>query len=145
VVVVTAGRIEESLASGAARAALYVLRDGEFGAAGSAEDGKVVPCGLRPDFDGMARDGDVAILAGVVDAAALHLDGDDVGGAVVVEAAGLRIEVQSADFWSFSGHRGLSHGFGAKIRTENKDQENKGPSRCRRYKIGRQEDRGVIT
>ena len=103
-VVVTAGRIEESLASGAARAALYVLRDGEFGAAGSAEDGKVVPCGLRPDFDGMAGDGDVAILAGVVDAAALHLDGDNVGGAVVVGATSLGIEVQAADFGSVCGH-----------------------------------------
>ena len=99
-VMVAAGGVEGSLASGAAGVGLEVLGDGEFGAAGSAEDGGLVPLGLRPDLDGMTGEGNMAILAGVVEAAALHLDGDDVCGVVVVEAAGLRIEVQSVDFWS---------------------------------------------
>jgi|SRR5215472_8265904 len=103
-VVVAAGGIERGLARGTAGIAPKVLGDGEFGAAGSAEDSRVVPFGLRPDLDGMVSKGDVAILAGVVEAAAPHLDGDDVGGAVVVEAAGLGIEVQSADFWSVCRH-----------------------------------------
>jgi len=97
-VMVAAGGVEGSLASGAAGVALEVLGDGEFGAAGSAEDGGLVPFGLRPDLDGMTGEGNMAILAGVVEAAALHLDGDDVSEVVVVEAAGLRIEVQSVDF-----------------------------------------------
>ncbi len=46
----------------------------------------------------------MAILAGVVQAAAFHLDGDDVGGLVVVETARLGIEVQSVDLWRFRGH-----------------------------------------
>jgi hypothetical protein len=91
-------------AGGAAGVALQVLGDGEFGAAGSAEDGRLVPFGLRPELDGMAGESQVAILAGVIEPAAIHLDGDDVGRAVVVEAAGLGIEVEAADLWSFWGH-----------------------------------------
>ncbi len=97
-VVVGAGGVEGSVAGGAAEAALEVLGDGEFGTASSAEDGRLVPFGSRPELDGMAGEGNVAILTGVVEAAAIHLDGDDVGGAVVVEATALRIEVQSVDF-----------------------------------------------
>ena len=108
-VVVAAGVVERSLAGGAAGVALEVLGDGEFAAADSAEDGRLVPFGLRPDLDGMASQGNMAILAGVVDAAALHLDGDNVGEAVVVGATGMGIEVQSVDFWSFFGHGGLHH------------------------------------
>jgi hypothetical protein len=47
----------------------------------------------------MACEGIVAILAGVVDAAAFHFDGDDIERGVVMEAAGLRVEVQAEDFW----------------------------------------------
>ena len=100
-VVVAAGRVERRVASGTARVAREILRDGEFDAAGSAEDGGLAPFGLRPDFDGMAGESNVAILAGVVEAAALHLNGDNVGGPVVVEAAGLGIEVQAVDLWRF--------------------------------------------
>ena len=107
-VVVAAGVVERSLAGGAAGVALEVLGDGEFGTAGSAEDGRLLPLRLRPDLDGMPGQRNVAILAGVVEAAALHLDGDDVGGAVVVEASGLGIEVQSADFWSFCRQGGMA-------------------------------------
>jgi hypothetical protein len=38
-------------------------------------------------------EGDVAVFAGVVDAAALHFDGDDVERGMVVKAASLRIEI----------------------------------------------------
>jgi hypothetical protein len=103
-VMVAASGVESGLAGGAAELALEILGDGEFDAAGPAEDGRLVPFGLRPDLDRMTGEGNMAILAGVVEAAALHLDGDDVGGAVVVEAAGLGIEVEAADVWSFCGH-----------------------------------------
>lgn len=103
VVVATSG-VEGGLAGGAARLAVEVLGDCEFGAAGSAEDGRPVPLGLRPDFDGMAGKSNVAVLAGVVETATFHLDGDDIRGAVVVEAAALWIEVEAANFWRFLRH-----------------------------------------
>ncbi len=108
-VVVAAGGVERRLAGGATVVALEVLGDGEFGAAGSAKDGRLVPFGSRPALDGMAGEGSMAILAGVVEPAALHPDCDNVGGAVVVEATALRIEVQSVDFWSLCGHGGCTH------------------------------------
>ena len=92
-VVVAAAGIEGGMAGGTRGVALPILGDGELGAAGSAEDGLVVPFGLRPGFEGMVSEGGVAIFAGVVGGAAFHFDGDDVGGAVVVEAAGLGIKV----------------------------------------------------
>jgi len=114
-VVVAASGVEGSLAGGAAGVALQVLGDGEFGVAGSAEDGRLVPFGIGPDLGGMPGEGNMAILAGVIEAAAPHLDGDDVGGAVVVEAAGLGIEVQSADVWRFCGHGELYSFCGAAL------------------------------
>ncbi|HMD09472.1 MAG TPA: hypothetical protein VKH63_18220 [Candidatus Acidoferrum sp.] len=51
----------------------------------------------------------MAILAGVVDAAAFHFDGDDVEWGVVMEAAGLGIEVQAEDFGGEWGH-GIGRG-----------------------------------
>ena len=55
----------------------------------------------------MIREGDVAVFASVVDAAAFHPDGDDVGGGVVMEAAGLRIEVEAVNRGrSWMGRRG---------------------------------------
>ena len=41
----------------------------------------------------------VAILAGIVDAAALHFDGDNVRGTAVVLAASLRVEIAAAHEW----------------------------------------------
>jgi hypothetical protein len=99
--VVAASGVEARLAGRATGVALEVLGDGEFGAAGSAEDGRLVQFALRPNLDRMVSEGHMTILAGIVEAAALHLDGDDVGGLVVVEAAGLGIKVQAANFWSF--------------------------------------------
>jgi len=39
----------------------------------------------------------VALLAGIVDAAALHLDGDDVELGPIVSAARLRVQIDSAN------------------------------------------------
>lgn len=39
----------------------------------------------------------MAVLAGVVKAAAFHFDGDDVERGMVMKAAGFRIEIQAAD------------------------------------------------
>jgi hypothetical protein len=100
VVVVAAGGVEGGVALGADGVGLEVGGDRELGTAHAAEDGLVVPLGVGPGLDGMVGEGDVAVFAGVVDAAALHFDGDDVERGVVVEAAGLRIEVEAVDFWS---------------------------------------------
>jgi hypothetical protein len=98
VVMVAAPRVEGGMARGANRVAFEIGGDCQLGAAGSAENGLEVPFGLGPDFNRMAREGIVAILAGVVDAAAFHFDRDDVERGVVMEAAGLGIEVQAEDF-----------------------------------------------
>jgi hypothetical protein len=47
----------------------------------------------------MACEEFMAILAGIVDAAAGHLDGDDVERGVVMNATRLRIYFHSPDFW----------------------------------------------
>ena len=54
------------------------------------------PLVLWPDFDWVAGKRFVAVFAGVIFAATLHLDGDDVGGAVIMVAARLRIEIDAA-------------------------------------------------
>jgi hypothetical protein len=92
-VVVAAAWIESCMTMRAAGIGLDIGRDGDFGAAGSAQDSLRLPFGLRPGFEGVVGKGAVAILAGIVGGAAFHLDGDDVEGGVVVEAAGLGVEV----------------------------------------------------
>ena len=52
----------------------------------------------------MAGQDVVAVLAGVVKAAAFHFDGDDVERRMVMKAAGFRIEIQAADIGSSWGH-----------------------------------------
>lgn len=101
---IAAGGVEGGMAVGAAGVGLEVGGDGEFGAAGSAEDGLEVPIGLRPGFEGMIGQGGVAIFAGIVDAATFHFDGDDVERGVVVEAASLGVEAEAADFGSGGRH-----------------------------------------
>lgn len=104
VVVVAAGRVEGGVAVGAAGVGLEVGADGEDGAARAAEDGGLVPFGLRPGFDGMVGEGVVAVFAGVKEAAAFHFDGNDVERRVVVKTTGLGIEIQTVDFWSGGRH-----------------------------------------
>ena len=91
----------------AAGVGLQVGVDGELRAAITAEDSLVVPFGRGPWFNGMARQGVVAVLASVEVAAAFHFDGDDVERGVVVEAASLGIEVETADVWGLRSHEGV--------------------------------------
>ena len=99
-VVIAAGGVEGGVTRGAAGVGLEVGGDGEFGAAGTAEDGLVVPFGLRPGLDRMVSEGVVAVFAGVEEATAFHFDSDDVERRVVMETAGLGIEIQAADIGS---------------------------------------------
>jgi hypothetical protein len=92
-VVVAARGVEGGGAMRADGIAFKIGGDREKGAAGAAEDGGLVPFGLRPGLEEMVGEGVVAVLAGVEKAAAFHFDGDDVEGGVIVEAAGLRVEI----------------------------------------------------
>ena len=96
-VVVGAGGIEGGAAVRAAEIAMQIFVNGQFPLARAAQNGALVEFGARPDGNWVAGQGEVAILAGVVDVAAVHFDGDDVDGGAVVSAAGLRIELEAAD------------------------------------------------
>lgn len=95
---VFAAGIEARAASWALRSTLQIFIDGKFSSARSAEHSFAVPLRARPNGKFVARQFNVAIFAGVVNAAALHFDGDDIECAAVVPAAGLRVEINSADF-----------------------------------------------
>ena len=72
----------------------------------------VVVDDARPLADVDMADGDadvVALLAGVVEAAALHLEGDNVGRAVVVQAAHLAIEVRGRELREVLRAWGIVH------------------------------------
>jgi hypothetical protein len=77
--------------------------DGEFGAAGAAENRGSIEFGAGPSGDRVAGEGFVAVFAGVILSAAFHLDGDDVGGAVPVAAARLGVEIESVNFRRWIG------------------------------------------
>ena len=104
VIVIFAAGIEKSAAMRAAVAAVHVFPDRHFGAACTAKDRSNVPFLARPNLDSVARENFVALLAGVVDAAAGHPDGDDVERGAVVAAARLSIQLDSANFWSTGFH-----------------------------------------
>src|SRR6266478_305997 len=99
-VVVPASGIEGGRADRAARLALHVFANRQPCAAGSAQNGFLIPFARRPNLYGMARERDMAVFAGIVGGAALHFDGDDVRLRMVVQARRLRIEIQSTNLWS---------------------------------------------
>lgn len=114
----TAG-IECRAAGGTAGSAGEVGGNGQLCAAGAAEDRGPVPLRARPDLNGVIREGFVAVLAGIVGAAALHADGNDVQRRVIVGAAGLGIQSDAAHSGGNTGHislyarragRGRKHG-----------------------------------
>ena len=93
----TAARIERGSAGRASRIRLQVIANGQFSLTRSTEDGTLVPFAARPHHNGVAGERDVAILASIIKAAALHLDGHDVQSGAVVRAASLRIHFDPAD------------------------------------------------
>jgi hypothetical protein len=88
-IVVATPRIELCPASRAARVALHVLENREDRAAGAAEYCWVVPFPLGPNFYRMVGKGQVAVFAGIVKAATVHLDRNNVSRAVIMLATGL--------------------------------------------------------
>ena len=93
VVVIPAPGIESCPAVWAYVAAIHVLLNRQFMAAGTAQDGVDVPVGAGPHLDQVISEGFVAVLAGVIVATAGHLDGDDVERRMIVDASGLRIDL----------------------------------------------------
>ena len=95
---IAAAGIEGSAAVETYIATRHVLRNAELAAASAAKHGRLTPLLLRPDLYWMVGQSFVALLAGVVDAAALHPDRNDVESGSIVSAAGLSIEFDPANF-----------------------------------------------
>ena len=98
-IVVAASRIELCVTGWASVGAGEVLRNGQFRSASPAQDRRLVPFAAWPYFDCVAGQCVVAVLAGVVGAATLHLDRDDIYRLVVVSTTSLWIEIDSAHRW----------------------------------------------
>ncbi len=96
VIVILALRIELGPARAAAVVRIQILPDRHLRLAGAAQNCLLVPFCGRPDFNRMARQFVVTILAGVVLPATLHPDRDDVSRPVIVGATRLRIEIDAA-------------------------------------------------
>ena len=95
--VATSG-IEGNATIGAPVATCQVLRNAELISANPTEHSGLAPFCLQPDFDGMVCQDLVALFAGVINAAALHLDGKNIEIGSGVSAARLSVEVDPANF-----------------------------------------------
>ena len=100
-----AAGIEWSATIRACVAACHVLLDGHLISTNAAEHCRLSPFGLRPDFNRMAGQSIITILAGEIHAAAFHLDGDNVELRLVMSAARLRIQSDSANLRARHLHR----------------------------------------
>ena len=76
--VVGAGGIECGVAMRAARVTVQIFADGQFRFTSAAQDCRLMELRARPDGNRMIGHRDMAVFAGVVNAAAFHFDGDDV-------------------------------------------------------------------
>jgi len=88
-IVVATSRIELCPASRATRATLQVLEDRQNCTAGAAKYGLLVPFTLRPECCRMIGERQVAVFAGIVNAATFHFDRDDVSRPVIMLATGV--------------------------------------------------------
>ena len=93
---VSTPRIELLTASRTARFALHVLANSQLCAAGSAKYRRLVPFSFWPNLDIVIGQSGVAILARIVNPAALHFDRDDIRRSVVMCATGPRIKIDAA-------------------------------------------------
>lgn len=86
-IVVPASWVELRLASRACGSTVHIFADSQFSAAHSAENRFLVPLFSGPDFNIVAGQRNMAIFAGIVNAAAFHFDRDHVRRPMVVLAA----------------------------------------------------------
>jgi hypothetical protein len=103
-IVASTFRIELGAASRATKLALQVLVDRQLYTTGAAQFCFLAPFALGPDFDFVFGKRSMALLARIVDAAALHPDRNDVGCSVEVRAPGLRIEINPTHIWKVKSH-----------------------------------------
>jgi hypothetical protein len=96
-IMVSAAGIKPFVTSRAREFALHVLVNRQLRTAGTAKYCSLMKVVLGPNLDWMIGDSVVAILAGVVHAAALHLNRDDVCGPVIMLAACLRVEIDATN------------------------------------------------
>jgi hypothetical protein len=87
--VVATPRIELCPAIRAARVTLHILENRQKCTACAAKYRWLVPFALRPECCRMIGERQVAVFAGIVKAATLHLDGNDVSQPVIMLATGL--------------------------------------------------------
>lgn len=97
---IAAAGIESSAAAGTFVTARHVLRDAELATTRAAKHGRQAPLFSRPDLNWMACQGVMAILAGIIDAAAFHLNRNDVESGSVVSAARLIVTSDPVSFWA---------------------------------------------
>ena len=97
-VMFSARRIEECSTMRAPVVARHVFVDRHLISASAAKNRSPVPLLPRPHLDRMARQSLVAVLAGVINAAAFHLDRDNVEFGPIVQAARPRVQIDSANF-----------------------------------------------
>ena len=76
---------------------MQIFTDGQFRFTSAAQNCRLIEFRVRPNVYRMVGDGEVAVFASVVNAAAFHFDGDDVQGRVVMKATGLGIEIEATD------------------------------------------------
>ena len=94
--VIAACRIKPSTARGAPRITFQVFANGHLRAARPAENRSLVPLLVWPGCDRMASQRYVAVLASVVDPAALHFDGHNIQRRAIVRATRLTIHFDPA-------------------------------------------------
>ena len=94
-----APRIEPRAASRTTRLAAQILPNRQLRAASPAQNRPLLPLAARPNRNRMPRQRNMAILASVVHAAALHLDRDNIRRRVIVHTPRLRVEIDSAHDW----------------------------------------------
>jgi len=92
-----AARIEARVTIWTSVFAFHVLLDSQLCTAASAKDRFLIPLTLRPHRYRVVRQLSMAIVAGIVEAAAFHFDGNNVGGPVIVPTTSLEIEINAAD------------------------------------------------
>jgi hypothetical protein len=95
VIVIAASRIEPCPTAWTLIGTSEILPNGHLNPARSTQHRRRIPIVMGPDFDCVMDQRIMAILAGIVCAATLHLDRDNVYGLVVVSAAGLGIQAYS--------------------------------------------------
>src|SRR5260370_19463727 len=94
-----APRIDPRAESRTTRLAAQILPNRQLRTACPAQNRPLLPLAARPNRNRMPRQRNMAILASVVHAAALHLDRDNIRRRVIVHTPRLRVEIDSAHEW----------------------------------------------